>query len=157
MGFGGNGGSVSEVKGTLMDWASYPEVGTSKERKRKIGYDLGAGEEETWKRPTRARFNKEKAVNRKWMRKQDEEAWQEQGRGGEEDERIEAVEKCMREEELVRPSSSDTEEHHIRIRQGRFQEGGGTGALLQALLCRWRMVTAATGQRSLFPIGDNGD
>ena len=48
-----------------------------------------------WKRTTRARFSQEKAVNRKWMRKQDEEAWQEQGRGREEDERIEAVEKCM--------------------------------------------------------------
>ena len=73
----------------------YPEVGASKERKRKIGYDLGAGEEERWKRPTRPRFSQEKAVSRKWMRKQDEEAWLD--RGGEEDERVKAVEKCMRE------------------------------------------------------------
>ena len=53
----GMGRSVSEVKGALLDWASYPEVGTSKERKRKRGYDLGAGEEATWKRPIRVRLS----------------------------------------------------------------------------------------------------
>ena len=52
----------------------------------------------------------------------DEEAWQEQSRNKDEEERAEEVVKYMIEKELVDPSSSDTEEHYIRIRKERFQE-----------------------------------
>ena len=78
------GSSILEVRGSLLEWSSYLEKGTSKERKRKRGSGPGADEEETWKRPTRIRLSKGRAGKEKWMRKQDEEAWQEQDKSRDE-------------------------------------------------------------------------
>ena len=114
---------------SLREGSSYPENESSRKRKRKRGSGPGEGESGTWRRPTRIRLGRED-------RDRDRDAGLEKAGAGEvhsnlgsgesqardEEARIEEVVNYMLKEELVDTTSSDTEEHYMRIRREKFQE-----------------------------------